>query len=397
MTNFNLNNIYNSYNFNYVTIFSKKFKLDNDISKYIFKFWHINDFLLYCYDNKFIYQSINKFIKRYDNFDVFFYMNIKRIDHNDNIYVLTIEKYQNKKIIDFVGFMSAYFDKIKNYCFGEHFLINADYRGKGLCKIMVNFFVKYYIKLHRIPVYGAVYKSNEAALKCFCSYHFQIINQLTKHKDTIVTIGFDPIGYLIYKKNPSNEYQITDNININFDIKQIYKDYNNTYNSLNEKKLIKLDHNNDKFIIKFWKLNDFLLYCYDNKFLYDKIFNNFKISDNFDIFFHFHIKLLHYNIIYITTIETYDQYPKTNNIIAILTSFINDKFKFTYIDNIHIDPSYINDKLSFKLIKYFTKCYSKLYNYPIYTHNNFDKIILSSFDSNKYILSNNQLSFDSNK
>lgn len=384
---------FDKYNTEYTILYKKKFSVDNDNSKYIFKFWNIDDFLLYSYNNKFIYDSINKYIKRYDHFDVFFYLNIKILDHNDEIYILTMEKYDdNKKIKDFVGFFSTYFDKKKNYCFAEHFLINPEYRGKGLCKIMVKFWNIYYTRLHKIPVYGAVYKSNEAALKCFLSGDYHIINQIDKHKDKIVIIGFDPYAYLKQKNKSSTNYQITDNIDVNFDIKKFYKDYNNTYHPLNEKKLIKLDNDNDKFLIKFWYVNDFLLYCYDNKLIYEKIKSNISIHNNFDIFFNFHLNnIFKHKSVYITTIETYQTYPKINNIISLLICYIDDKYKKSFINHLYIDKSYNNEKLGFKLIKYFTKCYTKLHSYPIYSHIYQDYI--SYFTSNNYIELDNLLCY----
>jgi len=193
----------------YNPLYEKKFKLDIDPipnTKYLFRFWKINDFLLYCYNNKFIYESILKNIKRYDNLDVFFYLHIKKIDHGDNIYIMTMETYEEyPKVKDFVGFFTTFFDEKKNYCFAEHFLINPDYRGRGLCKIMVKYWNRYYTKLHTMPVYGAVFKSNEAALKCFESGNYNIINEMAKHKDKIVTIAFDPIKYIEEKNNKNNK------------------------------------------------------------------------------------------------------------------------------------------------------------------------------------------------
>jgi len=199
---FDIKIVFNELISSYKPLYEKKFKIEKKIkNKYIFKYWKINDFLLYCYNNKFIYNKIIQNIKRYDNFDVFFYLHIKKIDHGDNIYIATMELYEEyPKVIDFVGFFSTFYDEKKNYCFAEHFLINQEYRGLGLCKIMVKYWNRYYTKLHTMPVYGAVLKSNTAALKCFESGGYNMINEMSKHKDQILTIAFDPIKYLKEKK-----------------------------------------------------------------------------------------------------------------------------------------------------------------------------------------------------
>ena len=92
---FDIDNIYKNYNREYTVLYKKKFNIEND--KYIFKFWTINDFILYCYDNKFFYHSVITHIKRYDHYGIFFYLYINRIDHNDNIYILTMEKNMDNK------------------------------------------------------------------------------------------------------------------------------------------------------------------------------------------------------------------------------------------------------------------------------------------------------------
>ena len=369
---------------NYHTLYTKKFKLDDDPNtKYIFKFWRINDFILYCYNNKFIYDSIIKFIKRYDGFNVFFYLFLKKIDHNDNIYILTMENYEEETdnillIKNFVGFFSVFYDIEKKYCFAEHFLINPDYRGKGLCKIMVKYWNKYYTKIHTMPVYGAVFKSNEAALKCFESGNYNIINEMKKHNDKIVVIGFDPLKYI----NPN--YNGPSYIDKDFDIKKVFSEYSVSYNPLFEKKI---DKDNKHYLLKFWNLNDFILYCYHNKSIYLHIDNNIIRNDNFSVFFYFHLKLLNKETTYIITIEEYENYPKITNFLGFMTCIINIDQGISLLEHIYINNQY--DFLLHKMIKHWNKFYSHLYRYSIYSLSNHELLL-----SNHYISNNNILTFD---
>ena len=90
----------------------------------------------------------------------------------EEIYILTMEKYDdNKKIKDFVGFFSTYFDKKKNYCFAEHFLINPEYRGKGLGKLLFDQLIIEAVERNLKGITWQVLEWNEDAIEFYKKYN----------------------------------------------------------------------------------------------------------------------------------------------------------------------------------------------------------------------------------
>jgi len=156
---FNINKIYDEIDLSYKYIYYKKLNINNtELNYYIFSIFDFYKFLL---DKKNIYLKIKDFIKRFDALDIFYYLFIKYIEFNNNIHIVLITTNDN----DFIGFFTAFYDIYKYFSFGEHFLVNPDFRNLGIGTKLLYYYFKFYFKYYKMPFYGIVLKNNIPSIK----------------------------------------------------------------------------------------------------------------------------------------------------------------------------------------------------------------------------------------
>jgi len=161
MVKFNINKIYDDIDLSYKFIYNKKLTVDNiNLNYHIFSIFDFYKFLL---DKKNIYLKIKEFIKRFDSLDIFYYLFIKYIEFNNNIHIILITTDDNNN--DFIGFITVFYDIYKKFSFGEHFLVNPDFRNLGIGTKLLYYYLKFFFKHYKLPFYGIILKNNIPSIK----------------------------------------------------------------------------------------------------------------------------------------------------------------------------------------------------------------------------------------
>ena len=160
MPKFDLKKIYKNLDMSYKSLYEKKLKVnDTELNNYIFS---IFNFFKYLNENKMINIKIKEFIKRYDHLDIFYYLFIKYIEFGDNIHVVLITNKDN-----FIGFFTVFYNIYEKYSFGEHFLINPDFRNLGIGTTLIYYYFRFFFRVFNIPFYGIIMADNKASIGLF--------------------------------------------------------------------------------------------------------------------------------------------------------------------------------------------------------------------------------------
>ena len=160
-----------SYNY----LYEKKINInDTELNYYIFS---IFDFYKFLNDNKNLNLKIKEFIKRYDQLDIFYYLFIKYIEFNNNIHIVLITKKDN-----FIGFFTSFYDIHNKFSFGEHLLINPDFRNLGIGTTLIYYYFKFFFKRFNIPFYGIILGENKPSIKLFENFGAKIYDDTNKIK-----------------------------------------------------------------------------------------------------------------------------------------------------------------------------------------------------------------------
>ncbi len=144
----------------YKYLYERKITANNvELTYYIFS---IFDFFKYLNDNKTINLKIKEYIKRYDQLDIFYYLFIKYIEFNNNIHIILITEKDN-----FIGFFTVFYNIHKKYSFGEHFIINPDFRNLGIGTTLIYYYFKFFFERFNIPFYGIIMADNKPSIGLF--------------------------------------------------------------------------------------------------------------------------------------------------------------------------------------------------------------------------------------
>lgn len=93
------------------------------------------------------------------------------------------------KIIGFLGWDAKYQNNPNNW-YLEQITIQKDYRGQGIGKELVRYFLDFCMKNGVKKVYGHVQDHNERSLRMFLNTEWKINNDLDKKTDKEITIEF---------------------------------------------------------------------------------------------------------------------------------------------------------------------------------------------------------------
>lgn len=175
MVKFNLKKIYENFDMSYNYLYEKKINInDTELNYYIFS---IFDFYKFLNDNKNLNLKIKEFIKRYDQLDIFYYLFIKYIEFNNNIHIVLVTKKDN-----FIGFFTSFYDIHNKFSFGEHLLINPDFRNLGIGTTLIYYYFKFFFKRFNIPFYGIILGENKPSVKLFENFGAIIYDDTDKIK-----------------------------------------------------------------------------------------------------------------------------------------------------------------------------------------------------------------------
>lgn len=166
----------------YKFLYDKKLKVnDTELNYHIFS---IFDFFKYLHENKNINLKIKDFIKRYDQLDIFYYLFIKYIEFGSNIHVVLITDKD-----DFIGFFTVFYNIHKKYSFGEHLLINPEFRNLGIGTTLIYYYFSFFFSRFNIPFYGIIMADNKPSIGLFEKFGAQMYDDTDKIKKVYYITG----------------------------------------------------------------------------------------------------------------------------------------------------------------------------------------------------------------
>ena len=150
-----------------------------------------------------------------------------------------------------------------------------------------------------------------------------------------------------------------------FNIKQIRREKKLDYKAKHQKNIDSEKIPNKKYIVKFWDLDNFVIYCMKNKNIYEQINSHIKKYNGFDLGLYLDIKRIEYgNNIIITTLGDIDK--NNRDLIGFLIGIFDIDKNYCFNEHLMINPGYRKQGLGNLIVKQFSKYYFKRYRMPLY-------------------------------